>query len=144
MASLTVEEVRAFISDDPKSNYLLDGEEFSPSRILLAMDLAVDSYNMMPPRTAVTAQLLPSKAVLLYGTLHHLYNGACAHLARNHMEYSDGGLTVPVEERMPLYQQLAGMYGVQFQEAAKAIKLQDNIEAGWGGLASDMMSFPHF
>lgn len=139
---LTVEDVRTFISDRGEFNHLLDGEEFSDMRIQFAMEMAKDTYNHMPPSTGYTLMTFPSKAVLLYGTLAALYHGAAALLARNHMSYSDGGITVPVEERYELYMSLANTYNTLFEEDARRLKLYQNIEAGWGGVGSDMGYFP--
>lgn len=139
---LTPEEVREHISDKVESNHLLDGEEFSNTRIDLAMTLAIDRFNMIPPISSANIYMFPSKQILLYGTLALLFEGQSALLARNTMSYSDGGITIPVEERMALYQSLAAMYGQAFQESARGLKIQRNIEDGWGGVSSDYANFP--
>lgn len=139
---LTPEEVREHISDKIENNHLLSGEEFSNTRIDLAMSLAIDRFNMIPPVGAADIYTFPNKGILLYGTLALLFEGQAALLARNTMSYSDGGLTIPVEERAALYIQLATMYQQAFDVSARGLKAQRNIEDGWGGVSSDYSHFP--
>lgn len=142
MAVLTPEEVQLFVQDRAENNHLLSGTEFSATAIRLSMDLAVDSFNSLPPKSGATLSDFPSKALLLYGTLWHLYSGQAALLARNTFEYNDGGVQIPIEERFQLYQALSGMYQANFYEAAKSIKLQSNIDEGWGSVRSDYAVLP--
>jgi hypothetical protein len=139
---LSVEEVREHIADKPELNHLLEGEEFSATRVLLAMEIAVNKYNMIIPISNLNAAIFPNKFLLLYGTLATLFEGQCALLARNTMSYTDGGISIPVEERMQLYQSLAAMYGNAFDAGSRAIKLQGNIEDGWGSVGSDYANMP--
>jgi hypothetical protein len=139
---LTPEEVQKFIRDYASNNRLLDGEEFDPTIISFAINLAISEFNSIPPLGSVNLYSFPSKAVLLSGTLYKLFAGQAALLARNTMSYTDGGLTIPVEERFQLYQALASMFQADFMNAAKAIKIEANIEDGWGGVYSDYITHP--
>jgi hypothetical protein len=139
---LTFEEVQEYVRDRPENNHLIDGFEFSPTVINLGIELAISEWNSIPPRSLVTIESFPSKAILLLGTLWKLYMGQAALLARNTMNYSDGGLQIPVEERFQLYQQLAEMYGQSFLTQARSLKVHLNIEEGWGGVMSDYSNFP--
>lgn len=139
---LTPETVREFIQDKVEKNRLLDGNEFEPTQIELAIEMAVDRFNMIIPLSSTNVFTFPSKTLLLYGTLANLFAGQAALLARNHFSYQDGGISIPVEERMQLYTALAEMYEAAFNTSARAIKLQQNIESGWGGVSSDYANFP--
>lgn len=139
---LTPEEVREFIQDKVEKNHLLEGEEFGATQISLAMDLAMGKFDFIIPISKSNIYTFPSKTLLMYGTLATLFEGAAALLARNHMNYSDGGLQIPVEERMQLYQSLAAMYGTSFDTMSRSFKLQMNIEEGWGGVGSDYRNMP--
>ena len=139
---LTPEEVREFISDKPETNHLLDGIEFTNTRIDLAITVAITRFNMIPPVGNANIYTFPDKGILLYGTLATLYEGQAALLARNHMNYSDGGVTIPVEERMSLYRELAVSYAQIFETSARGLKAQKNIEDGWGSVSSDYANFP--
>lgn len=139
---LTTSKVRAYIHDFSSGNYLLDGEEFSDSSIELAMELALSDYNTITPLSNLAPSQFPSKSLLMYGTLGHLYLGKSAHLARNTMSYSDGGLQIPVEERMELYTSLSSSYFAQFKQLGERLKAQLNVEDGWGSVASDYRQLP--
>ncbi len=142
MATLTVDEVREFVSDYAPNNYLIDGEEFTNTYINVCMGLAVDSFNTMVPYTQIQVNNFPSKSILLYGTIWHMFNGKALLLARNTMQYSDGGLQVPIEERAEMYRALAVGFNADFDRMARALKIQMNMDSGWGGLGGDMAYFP--
>lgn len=138
------DDVREYIADYAENNHLLDGVEFSDTRITLATELALSEFNMIPPVGAITAETFYAngKIILMCGILWKLFAGQAAMLARNHMSYSDGGISIPVEERMELYLRLADYYQAQFTNSATSLKRQLNLEAGFGEVRSDEASFP--
>jgi hypothetical protein len=139
---LTPDIVREYLRDSAGNNHLIDGEEFSDIVINLAMDLACSEYNLIPPGTAVDRFTFPNKALLMSGTLYKMFAGQSALLARNTMQYSDGGIQIPVEERFALYQSLAAMYQNDFQNGTRVLKTSINLENGWGEVRSDYASMP--
>lgn len=140
---LTVEEVRAYIEDFPANNHLLDNqEEFKDSQIEFAISLAVDEWNVLPPRSFVDVTSFPSKSLLLYGTLWKLFDGKAALLIRNTLSYSDGGLQIPIEERSELYRGLSADFREKFVTAATKLKTNMNLDEGWGELRSDLSMTP--
>ena len=142
MPVLSVEDIRTYIQDRAPNNHLLDDVEFPDEMVLLAMDLAISEYNTMTPISGETLATFRNKSLLMTGTLYKLFEGQAALLFRNHMSYSDGNLTIPVEERGQLYQALAAMYQQDFISSAQKYKIQDNIENGWGEIRSDYAAFP--
>lgn len=140
--ALTPQEIREFTSDYAPNNYLIDGEEMTDTFLSLCMTLAADSFNSMTPRSSFGVETFPSKAILLYGTLYHAYNGKSLLLARNTMQYSDGGLNIPIEERAELYMNLANGFQQTFTTQTKALKIQMNMDSGWGDVVSDYGLFP--
>lgn len=141
---LSVEEVQEFIRDRAENNHLIDGAEFNPTVVTLAMDLAISSYNMIPPISVATVETFPSKSLLMMGTIAKMFAGQAALKARNTMNYNDGGIQIPVEEQFQLYQALAAMYGEEFEKSAKLLKMHLNVEEGWGSVNSDYSRFPEF
>lgn len=140
---LSIDEIRLYIKDFAEDNRLLDGEEFTDIEIKLGMDLAISEYNMMPPGSSVNRVTFPNKALLMSGTLYKLFAGRAALLSRNTMNYSDGGISVPVEERAQLYTSLASMYQNDFVNGARMLKTAYNLEVlGWGGVRSDYSNMP--
>lgn len=139
---ITPEDLREYIQDRLESNHLLDDNEFSVTRLNLAIELAISEFNGMTPLSSYDLYTFPNKALLVNGALYKAFFGQAALLARNTMEYSDGGLQIPVEERMALYTNLAQLLQEEFRTSARAWKIQDNIESGWGGISSDYARFP--
>jgi hypothetical protein len=139
---LTPQEVREYTSDYAVNNYLIEGEEMTDTFIELCMTFAADSFNVIPPKGNIGVQNFPSKVLLLYGTLWHAYDGKALLLARNTMQYSDGGLQIPIEERAELYRSLAANFQQQFMESATKLKIQLNMESGWGHVSSDLAIMP--
>lgn len=137
MVNLSIDEVREYVSDYAPNNYLIDGEEFTDTFISLCISLGIDAFNSMTPRSSYNETNFPSKIVLLLGTCWQMYQAKASLLARNTMQYSDGGLQVPVEERAELYMNLANNFRGQFREQAQPLKIQQNMESGWGEVRSD-------
>ena len=139
---LSTPEVREYVSDFAPNNYLIDGEEFTNTYIELCMDLAIDIFNNEPPKGSATRSNFPSKALLLKGTLWQMYSGKALLLARNTMNYSDGGIQIPIEERSALYSQLAGGFKTEWDASIRVLKTHLNMQSGWGEVKSDQSHFP--
>lgn len=139
---LTVLEVREYISDFAPNNYLIAGEEMTDTFISLCMTLAVEEFNSIAPLTQYNEATMPSKAVMLNGTLWKMYDGKSTLLARNTMAYSDGGLQIPLEERYEIYSNLAKGFAQQFKDSAIRLKTNLNMEDGWDSISSDYSHFP--
>lgn len=139
---LTVQEIRAYASDYAPNNYLISGEEFTDTYLTLCMDLAIDEYNIMSPASSFDKTTFPSKSLLMLGTLWKMYDGKALLLARNTMSYSDGGIQIPIEERAALYKELASGFKAQWEVTAQRLKINANMESGWGEFRSDQSMFP--
>lgn len=139
---LTPQDVRDYLADSKENNHLLDDIEFTDARINLAMKFALSDFNAMPPKSVFDFVGFPYMTTLLDGTCYHLFRGQMALAARNTMSYSDGGLDIPIEERFPYYTQMVQFYGEAFKTAAKAEKIQLNLESGWDSVRSDYSTFP--
>lgn len=143
MASiLTVEEVREYLTDYPDVNLLLDREEFSDTFIELCIELALSDFNAIPPRSYHKIDDFPSKGVLMLGTCWEMFQGRAAVMARNHLTYSDGGLQIPVEEKYEIYISLANSFKTLFDTASAKMKVNSNMESGWGSVSGDQAYFP--
>jgi hypothetical protein len=144
MAILTIEEVQEYIRDFAENNHLLDGQEFTPTVIKMAINLCISEWNTIPPLSSATEDSFPfaAKSILMSGTIWKLFAGQAALLARNTMNYSDGGIQIPVEERAALYLQIAELYAQSFMTAAQRLKIHLNMEDGWGYVLSDESAFP--
>ena len=142
MGILTAQEVREFIYDKVEKNYLIEGEEVSDTQINIAMELTVADWNATPPTDAVQVINFQYKHILMYGTLYRCFTGLAALLARNTFAFTDGGLSIPLEERFQLYQVLSSMYQGEYNSAMTKTKININMEQGWGQMGSDYARFP--
>jgi hypothetical protein len=139
---LTVDEVREYLGDYAQNNRLIEGEEFSDTRVSLCMGLAVDEYNTNPPFTVYSTADFPSKSILLWGTLWKMFEGKAAEFARNTLSYSDGGVQIPIEEKAELYKTLANGFHQNFNDQMRILKTHVNMESGWGDVRGDASLFP--
>lgn len=144
MAAITPDYVRLFIRDNIEYNKLLDELQFDDERISQAIDLAIDKFNLMTPFSNYIESTFPNRSLLLLGTLEQLFLGEAAAAARNELTYSDGGLTVPLEERFQYYTALAQTYGQQFQQMGQQLKIQLNMEEGYSMVQSDFAWLPYY
>lgn len=144
MAAITPDYVRLFIRDNIEYNKLLDELQFDDERISQATDLAIDKFNLMTPFSNYIESTFPNRSLLLLGTLEQLFLGEAAAAARNELTYSDGGLTVPLEERFQYYTALAQTYGQQFQQMGQQLKIQLNMEEGYSMVQSDFAWLPYY
>ena len=142
MAILTPQEVREFVYDKIEKNYLIDGEELSDTQINIAMELTLSEWNATPPTAADSLENFKYKHILMSGTLYRCFMGLAALLGRNTFAFTDGGLSIPLEERFQLYQALSGMYQGDFYSTMTKTKININMEEGWGSMGSDYARFP--
>jgi hypothetical protein len=146
MAILTPAGIRLFIRDNVEENRLIDGVEFTDEDIEHYLEVALGLFNLMPPLSSHTLEGLPktAKVIVLYGTLANMFGGRAAQAARNQMSYSDGGLTVPIEERYQYYKDLADTYHNLFNRYASTWKTSVNMDnqSSWGEVRSDFSRFP--
>jgi len=133
---LTMDVIRMFLRDQPEKNPLLEDVEWSNAEINNAIDLAVARYNVMTPITNnVSVQL--NSWMLLTGVCAILFRSEGARQLRNQVQAQDGGVApVGMDEKESLYARWADWFAQEFERIARAVKMQANMEGGWGGLTS--------
>ena len=131
---LSVADIRLYAKDDPALNVLLQGEfESAEDLVDLAMRLAVNDFNVVPPISSYAVDDFPSDTVLLYGVLHHLANAEAERQLRNQVNYNAQGLNAGIDDKFPQYNQLAQYYKGLFESKINQFKTQSNLEKAWGG-----------
>ena len=141
---LTIELVRTYMRDFLARNDLLQTLQFSDDEILTAMDLAVDMYNIMTPLLSptYTIETFPNRYLLLLGTVANLLHGESIANLRNQLSYSDGGVSVNVDDKMSQYAQLGSTLEAKFNDACENYKKQINAEDAFGGSDSGYSILP--
>ena len=117
-------------------NILLDGVEFADSDIDLAVNMTVDRYNVMTPMTMLSMDLIP-KTLLMYGAVGHLLQSESFRQLRNQATVSDADVQpIGIDDKAPAYTQAARLMFEKFDELAKNVKIQRNMESMYGGISS--------
>lgn len=131
---LTAADVRLYAKDDAAMNVLLQGRYQSEDALIeLALRLAVNDFNVVPPISSYEVKNFPSDTMLMYGTLHHLANGEAERQLRNQVTYNAQGLNAQIDDKYQQYNQLAMYYKQLFEAKIKEMKIQQNLEKAWGG-----------
>ncbi len=138
--------LRLFLSDTPEVNRLLREEELDDDHLDLAIDMAVDEYNVTTPTlTPVTLDNYPSIWLLLHGASINTLKMAGIIQSRNELNYSSGGVTVRTFDKTQLYQSWIGMFVQEYERKKANFKiaanvngaLMNNISGTSGGLHSE-------
>jgi len=134
---LKVEEIRMFLRDQPNYNILLEDIEFKNEDIQLAMRLTVARYNALTPQTSLSSPEYLNEWVLLCGVCCILFRSEGARQLRNQMITQDGNIApVGLDEKQDLYLNWSNHFCAEFDEKAQKIKIQNHMEACYGGFGS--------
>lgn len=128
-----IQTVRLYLRDYRELNRLIDGVEHSNRQIVWAIMDVIDDYNTTPPFTRYTLFQFPSRSLLLRGVACALLESLGILQTRNHLNFSDGGLTVGLHDKTEYIQRWLQLLKNQYEEKKKAIKVAINIESAWGG-----------
>lgn len=141
---LSRDEVRRWMRDFPPGlipktgviNALLDGVEFSDEDVEAGLMGAVDRYNCMTPLTGVTLDSIP-RTLLLYGAVAHLLWSESFRQLRNQATVSDAEVPqIGIDDKTNLYAGACDRLWAKFDELARAVKTERNMEQMSGGLPS--------
>ena len=128
-----VQHVRLFMRDHAELNRLIAGEESSNRQITWAILDALDDYNTTPPFTHLTIYTFPSRSLLIRATVISLLESVGLLQTRNHLQFSDGGIQVGVNDKTPFIQAWLQLFKNSYEEKKLRLKTAYNIESGWGG-----------
>lgn len=135
--ALLVTDVREYARDIPELNVLLEQKtQSSDALIALAMRLAVDDFNTIPPMSYYSVENFMSDSLLLLGTLYHLANSEAERQLRNQVTFGAQGMQAAVDDKAQAYLSLAQHYKAQFDAKAREIGQALNAEAAWGSVHS--------
>ena len=126
--------VRDFLRDHPELNRLIAGRESSDRQIMWAILDAIDVYNTTPPflqQASVTS--FPSLHVLLRLATANLLESVALLQARNHLNFSDGGISYAVQDKHQLLMSWAQMFRNAAELRVQRMKRAMNIELAMGG-----------
>lgn len=134
MPVLSVSELREFIRDDESLNTLIGQKETEDSGLTEAIEGAIDDWNNTPPLIdGYTVDSFPSKSALKIGATIFLLRSAGIGKSRNHLTYSDGGLSIEKDEKTQLYQSWIDRFEQVWEKRKADYKMQKNLRNCWGG-----------
>lgn len=128
-----VNTVRVFMRDYPELNRLVAGVENSNRQIVWAILDCLDDFNTTPPFTNFDLHNFPSRSLLLRGTVCTLIESIGLLQTRNHLQFSDGGITVGINDKTPFLQSWLQVFRNAYEDKKLKLKVGYNIESAWGG-----------
>lgn len=144
---VTADQVRRFMRDIPDKNILLDAVEFDQDDVNQGIEMVTSAFNAVTPQSFISSQGWPPhlQYVLLLGVSWYLIQ-SCAHLQlRNQATYQDGDIApIGIDDKFPLYMQFWQTLKAQWDQYVKTIKIQDNLEAGYGSMSSGYRNVSRF
>ena len=126
--------VRLYMRDFPELNRLTQGHESSPRMIAWAIIDALDDWNTTPPFLGdCTLASFPSRHMLCRGAVISLLEGVAMLQMRNQLSFSDGGITVSVNDKAPMLMQWLSMMKAAYEDKKVKMKSSQNVEMAMGG-----------
>lgn len=142
--AITRDEIRMFLRDYAQNNILLDDVQFKNEELDMAMNLAVDEYNVLTPISGASASSIP-KSLLMLGTASWLMKTESFLQIRNQASYQDADIQpIGVDDKHGLYLQFSRTLKEDWLGAAKAYKQQLNLESVYGGISSGYINVGRF
>lgn len=135
----TMAEIRLHLRDSgPEDNYLLDEVEFDGAEIAASIIRPIDQFNAMQPPIdqLYNTSNFPWRYYWLEGIIGNLFTTAAHHYRRNHLPYSAAGVSIDDKNKEMQYLQAAMLHKKNWEDFAKAKKVQLNMEAGFGQVLS--------
>lgn len=126
-----VQLVRGYLRDFPELNRLVAGEESSDRQIAWSVLDAMSDFNGTPHLTAYTLEELLQRnqhALLLRMTSITLIESVALLQTRNHINYSNGGINVGVNDKTPLLMNWLQYFRSMTEQKMQRVKVALNIE----------------
>ena len=146
---LYVNEIRALLGDEPESNDLTPGTEFSDQMIARHLVAIIQDYNTTPPLLAnLTLEALGSDSSTirqLRGAVYEAAVGRCLRYsairkARNDMAYSAGSVTYNPNANWAAIARLGDQMLTEWDRRKKELKIAINVMGGYSVAHSDLAS----
>lgn len=126
-----VKQVRLYTRDHPELNRLIAGEESTDRMIAWAVLDAVSNFNGTPHLTNYSLENLLQRnlhSLLTRMTVEALIESVGLLQTRNHINYSDGGINVGVNDKTPMLLQWLQYYKATTEQKLQRVKVALNME----------------
>ena len=133
-----------FMRDFSELNLLIRGEESSDRMIAWATVDFLSDFNGTPPFQSFSLDDLFARGqqhLAVRGTVITLLQSLMIFYARNHLPFSDGGLSVNIMDKAPIIQAMLQLFQSAYEQNKRMVKTAINIEGimdiGPSGVHSD-------
>ena len=123
--------VRLYHRDFPELNRIVSGEESSDRQIAWAVFDAISDFNGTPNLTSYALEDLLTRnlhSLLLRMTTIALIESVGLLQTRNHINYSNGGINVGVNDKTPMLMNWLQYYRSYTEQMKQRVKVALNIE----------------
>jgi len=138
-----VASVRLYMRDFPELNRIVAGEESSDRMIMWSVLDAVADFNGTPHFTNVSLEELLTRnqhALMRRMTVISLIESVGLLQTRNHINYSNGGINVGVNDKTPLLMNWLQYFKEYTDQLKQRVKVALNIEGILGPSNAGVMS----
>ena len=133
---MTPEKIRLFLLDrTPSDNFLLDDVDFANESIALACELTLARFQETEPfvQQQFTIETFPHPYTFLLGVCSILLKSKAVNMKRNSLNYqSASGTAVDDKKTADDYLMLAADFSKEFDDKARKLKTNENINEGYG------------
>lgn len=126
-----VQNVRAYMRDHAELNRIVSGEESSDRQIAWSVLDALADFNGTPHLTSMSLEDLLQRnqaALLTRMTVISIIESVGLLQTRNHINYSDGGLNVGVNDKTPMLMNWLQYFKASTDQLKQRVKVSLNIE----------------
>ncbi len=146
-----IQAVRLFMRDFAQFNLMTDGEENSDRMIAWATLDFLSDFNGTPPFTMMRLQDVYNRqlqALAVRGTVITLLQSINLLMIRNYLPFSDGGISVPMNDKAPLIASTLQLLQSAYEQNKRMVKTAMNVEllmdTGPSGVLSDYSSLQSY
>ncbi len=130
--------LRLFMLDTPQLNRLIRKEESDDTLFDFAIEMTLSDWNSTTPVLGtVDIGNFPSLYLLMHGAAIQLLKSQGLYQARNELNYSAGGSSFLRANKSNYYMQWMTNFASEYETKKRNLKMQQNINRGWGGLQSE-------
>ena len=130
-----IQSVRLWTRDFAELNLLIRGEESSDRMIAFAVYDFLSDFNGTPPFTSFGLEdllAMQQMSMMIRGTVISLLQSVMLIHMRNHLPFSDGGLSVQINDKAPLIQSILQLLQSQYEQNKRMVKTANNIQGLFG------------
>jgi len=138
-----IQVVRDYLRDHPELNRLVAGQETNNRMVAWAIMDALSYFNGTPPISGFTLEDLfqrNQQSLMLRLTVITLLESVGLLQTRNHINYSNGGINVGVNDKTPMIMNWLQYYKATTDQLLTRVKVAFNIESILGPSNSGVFS----